>query len=398
MKESEWDGFLDKLRTPLPTTFWITHTHADAQKAKETLHEFKRKADLRAGEVDIHPLPWIPDDMGWFIEAPKVLLRKDPTFSELHKFLIAGTEKGVLNRQEEASMTPAHALQIAAGSKCLDMCAAPGSKTAQMLSMVARENFVKWGRGAPADATEVRQLAGRVDYSEDNGVVVANDLSPERVNILVHQIKRLSALYPLCVFTSHDSRYYPSIKRPQELADGGPPELRFDRILADVMCSGDGTMRKAPHIWKEWHPKASIALFDDQVKIALRAAKILDVGGRFVYSTCSMSPIENEAAVVKILEKSRGSLRLLDARKVVTITSSPGLTSWKVMCPKHTPAMFSTYEEAQAAGSSSLKRCYFPPADERIREEMKKCLRLLPHQGDYGGFFVALFEKVCCTA
>eukprot|EP01061_Rhynchopus_euleeides_P037870 TRINITY_DN65170_c0_g1_i1.p1 TRINITY_DN65170_c0_g1~~TRINITY_DN65170_c0_g1_i1.p1 ORF type:complete len:760 (+),score=330.77 TRINITY_DN65170_c0_g1_i1:56-2281(+) len=395
MQEDEWEPFLARLRTPLPTTFWITATHADATKVKEKLYEFKRKADERASDnIVIRPLAWIPDDMGWYVEAPRVLLRKDPTFSELHKFLIVNTDKGVISRQEEASMVPAYALQVAAGCKCLDMCAAPGSKTAQMMNALAHENYLKWGRGFPAGGEEVHQLTGRIDYSNDNGVVVANDLSPERVNILVHQIKRLAPLYPLVVFTSHDSRFFPSVKRLAAEPQAEATEVRFDRILADVMCSGDGTMRKAPYIWKDWHPKNSIQLHDMQVKIALRAAKLLEVGGRFVYSTCSMSPIENEAAVAHILRQSRGCLRLMDTRKIVTIASSPGLTSWKVMCPKNPPAMFSTYAEAQAAGSP-VKECFFPPADAAVREEMKKCLRLLPHQGDYGGFFVALFEKTC---
>ena len=393
MNEADWEKFLEMMAKPLPTTFWITHTHADAAKVKEVLHEFRRKAEGTDG-ITVQPISWVPDDMAWFVEAPRVMLRKDPTFSELHRFLIRNTEKGVINRQEEASMVPAHVLGVEPGSKCLDMCAAPGSKTAQLLSMLSHQNHLKWGRGCGVQRPdEHHQLHGRVDYSEDNGVVVANDMSTDRVNILVHQVKRLARLYPLAVFVSHNAIYFPSLKRPAEGAAGTRSELRFDRILCDVMCSGDGTLRKAPHMWRQWKPNESLQLHKMQVQVALRAARLTEVGGRVVYSTCSLSPIENEAAVAHILRKARGSLRLLDARKLVSIKSSPGLTTWQAMCPKKN-VMYSTFEAAKAAGASQLRRFHFPPADEAVRDELPKCLRLFPHQGDFGGFFVAVFEKV----
>ena len=58
---------------------------------------------------------------------------------------------------------------------------------------------------------------------------------------------------------------------PQEEA------LRFDRILADVPCSGDGTMRKAPDIWRRWSVATGNGLHLMQLRIALQGCKLLKV-------------------------------------------------------------------------------------------------------------------------
>ena len=67
----------------------------------------------------------------------------------------------------------------------------------------------------------------------------------------------------------------------------------FDRILYDVPCSGDGTMRKYRRMEKMGYDER-IALHRLQVQIAMRGVSLLKVGGLMVYSTCSQ-PVENEA-------------------------------------------------------------------------------------------------------
>lgn len=86
--------------------------------------------------------------------------------------------------------------------------------------------------------------------------------------------------------------------------------LLFDRVLADVPCTGDGTLRKNPDLWGKWHHNMGKSLHHLQLKIALRGARLLRVGGRMVYSTCSLNPIEDEAVVAALLSKSKGSLPL----------------------------------------------------------------------------------------
>ena len=399
LSEEGYASMIEALKKPLPTTLWITPTHREAEQVKEKLREYCIKAQSmppteNGEQVKISPISWVDNEMAWFIDIPRATLRKDPVFSPLHKDLIHYTTKGVINRQEECSMIPAYALQVSSGNRCLDMCAAPGSKTAQLLSMLSVENLNHFSRIGKtqdfeeAEPTRTKVFKGRIDYSQDEGVVVANDLSTERINILVSQIKRLEPLYPLAVFCSHDARYFPSLP-----PDSEGTKKKFDRILCDVMCGGDGTLRKAPHQWKSWCPKHSIQLHDMQVQIAMRAGKLLDVGGRFVYSTCSMSPIENEAVVQHILLAAKGSLHLLDLHKILPKTPSfKGLKKWSVMDPE-TKKMHEKYPENPDEVHSSVKK-YFFPAENVESLGLEKTMRVLPHKGNVGGFFVATFEKV----
>ena len=54
-------------------------------------------------------------------------------------------------------------------------------------------------------------------------------------------------------------------------------DVHFDRILCDVPCSGDGTMRKAPDIWRRWSVNQGNGLHIMQLRIALQGAKLLKV-------------------------------------------------------------------------------------------------------------------------
>ncbi|CAI7886565.1 unnamed protein product [Closterium sp. NIES-54] len=117
--------------------------------------------------------------------------------------------------------------------------------------------------------------------------VVANELDIRRCHLLVHQTQRLSS--PCILVTNHAAQLFPSLSISSDAAaaapasaaaeaekegeevkgdnaeavggDGAAGEVKgeaegegelFDRILCDVPCSGDGTMRKAPDIWKKW--------------------------------------------------------------------------------------------------------------------------------------------------
>lgn len=69
-----------------------------------------------------------------------------------------------------------------------------------------------------------------------------------------------------------------------------------------------------------------------QLRIAVRGVEQLAVGGRMVYSTCSLNPIEDEAVIAALLEKSEGSLELADSSSDLPgLKWMPGVTSWKVL-------------------------------------------------------------------
>lgn len=116
------------------------------------------------------------------------------------------------------------------------MCAAPGSKTAQLLEFLHADTD-----GVPTPS----------------GYVVANDVNNKRCYMLVHQAKRLNS--PCIVIVNHDSAVFPNMLATSP--NGNSVEtVQFDRVLCDVPCSGDGTMRKNPDIWMKWTPANAINL------------------------------------------------------------------------------------------------------------------------------------------
>lgn len=118
----------------------------------------------------------------------------------------------------------------------MDMCAAPGSKTAQLLEALHAQDSVT--------ATSI-----------PTGLLIANDSDQKRTHLLIHQSARLPS--PALMVTNLDASIYPAMKiagPPRPNGEGRDIQLLFDRILCDVPCSGDGTMRKNVGIWKNWQP------------------------------------------------------------------------------------------------------------------------------------------------
>ena len=109
-----------------------------------------------------------------------------------------------------------------------------------------------------------------------------------------------------------------------------PQSLSFDRVLADVPCSGDGTSRKNIGIWKQWNQLGALALHSLQFDIAWKGCALLKVGGYICYSTCSQNPVENEAVVAELLRRANGSLELVD-KKLEGFKTRPGISTWKVL-------------------------------------------------------------------
>lgn len=124
---------------------------------------------------------------------------------------------------------------------------------------------------------------------------------------------------PQILFTCCDGRFFPSA-------------TRFNRILADVPCSGDGTTRKNINLWKSWSQLGALSLHAMQYQIAWQGAScLLEVGGYMCYSTCSVNPIEDEAVVADLLRNANGALELVDI-KLDGFKVRPGMSSWHVMC------------------------------------------------------------------
>ena len=88
--------------------------------------------------------------------------------------------------------------------------------------------------------------------------MIANDVDVQRCNLLIHQTKRMCSAN--LIVTNHEAQHFPSCyltKGSVEISKEGHEELgksvlQFDSVLCDVPCSGDGTLRKAPDIWRKW--------------------------------------------------------------------------------------------------------------------------------------------------
>jgi NOL1/NOP2/fmu family ribosome biogenesis protein len=172
------------------------------------------------------------------------------------------------------------------GERVLDLCAAPGGKTA------------------------------RIAFALGNrGTVIANDVSRHRMPALRDTIDRLGLLDV-------------SVTR----ADGGslPSAIgTFDRVLVDAPCSGEGTVRKISGSAAHFGAKNALRLQGRQIALLRKAVQRCRPGGRVVYATCSFAPEENEAVVDAVLREDGGrSLRVADV-DLPGLVTSPGVTAWE---------------------------------------------------------------------
>lgn len=280
----EWDTFMEYMRKTLPTTFRLpagkltTPTIADIIA---TIHIPHLSGIEFEGEKVDPPriLSWYPRGLGYEFSAPKRVLRKLPEMKEFHQFLVYQTEVGNISRQEAVSMVPPLLLDVQPDHVVLDACASPGSKTAQLVEALH---------------TKTDPITGEASFVPfPSGIVIANDAEYTRAQLLVHQSARLPS--PSLMVTNLDASLFPTLR----LENG--EQVLFDRILCDVPCSGDGTLRKNVGIWKKWSTGDGNGLHSLQLRILLRAMNMLRPGGKIVYSTCSMNPLENEAVLAAAL-------------------------------------------------------------------------------------------------
>ncbi|KAM3596512.1 uncharacterized protein V6R79_015890 [Siganus canaliculatus] len=370
--DGEFEQFMEAMREPLPATIRITGYKSHA---KEILHCLKDKyfKDILDLEIDgqkmeaPQPLSWYPDEQAWHTNMSRKIIRKSPLLEKFHQFLVSETESGNISRQEAVSMIPPLLLKIEPHHKILDMCAAPGSKTAQLIEM----------------------LHADMDVPFPEGFVIANDVDNKRCYLLVHQAKRLNS--PCIMVVNHDASCIPTLTVDSE---GKKDILFYDRILCDVPCSGDGTMRKNIDVWKKWTTSNSLHLHGLQLRIAVRGVEQLAVGGRMVYSTCSLNPIEDEAVIAALLEKSEGALELADgSADLPGLKWMPGVTSWKLMTKDG--QWYADWSEVPSSRHTQIRPTMFPPKDpEKLAGmHLERCMRILPHHQNTGGFFVAVLVK-----
>lgn len=305
------------------------------------------------------------------------MLKRLDGLADLKEWLMGENDTGAITRQEAVSMIPPLLLAVDPSHRVLDMCASPGSKTGQMLEFLMSER-------APS------------------GYVLANDVDMKRCHTLIHQCKRLQS--PGFAVICHEAQFMPRLYDRHDLADGRPaPDMpgMFDRILADVPCSGDGTLRKNADIFKRWSPHDGISLHPLQIQIAQKGLGQLQPGGYLVYSTCSMNPIEDEAVIAELLRAGGPEFELVDVSgRLEGLRRCAGVDDWKVFdrSLRPVPSFADVVARVEADDDARAVRAFhasmFPPSnEERALFHLDRCVRVLPHQQDSGGFFIALLHR-----
>jgi len=198
-------------------------------------------SDEVVGELEHEGISLAP---GALLTSARIVTRGDITRASAFR-------EGRVFIQDEASQLVAALVGI--GSRILDCCAAPGGKTAA--------------------------IASRNPESE----IVAAELHPHRAELLRNRVRAENVR----VITA-DALDLP--------LHGG-----FNRVLADVPCSGTGTLARNPEIKWRLKPEDLKELHQKQAAILRAALQQLAPGGRAVYSTCSLEPEENEAVIEEVV-------------------------------------------------------------------------------------------------
>jgi NOL1/NOP2/sun family putative RNA methylase len=258
----DWPAFVDAMNRPLATCVWANPSRIGPVGLAEILGEdgIESRALAAPGSGLRLAEGLRPGRRWWFVA-------------------------GLAHIQEAASQVPVHLMDLRPGHRVLDLCAAPGGKTAQI-------GFALGNRGT----------------------LLANDFSTDRIRALQGNLDRLGLVN--VTTCCRDAASWPA-------AAG-----TFDRILLDAPCSSEGTLRRNPELAGRLGPELSARLSTRQRAMLRKAVQRCRAGGRIVYATCTLAPEENELVVRAVLREFDGRLRLVPAA-VPGLVTAPGVTRWR---------------------------------------------------------------------
>jgi tRNA (cytosine49-C5)-methyltransferase len=268
---------------------------------KISVAELKKRLEK---EWNLIPVPWCKE--GFWIDHRGKGEEKRYDIGNLIEHSL-----GYIYVQEPASMLPPVVLDPQPREVILDMAAAPGSKTTQ-IGM----------------------------YMENKGVLVANDITSDRLASLGINLQRCGVRNAVITKT-----YGQKVKG------------EYDRILVDAPCSGTGTIRKSLKTLMIWNPDMVVRLSQTQKKMLQHAWSLVKPGGTVVYSTCTMEPEEDEGVVSWFLENNKDAEIQdikLDIKRSEPVKEFNGV---------------------------------------KFHPDVKKCLRIWPQDNDTEGFFVCKIRK-----
>ncbi len=267
---------------------------------------------------ELNSVPWCKEAFFIDRENREEALGRD----ELH--LLGG-----FYMQESASMLPAELLAAKPGDAILDMSAAPGSKTTEI--------------GA--------KMQGR-------GVIIANDIQEKRLWTLKNAIHRSGVIN--VIVTKKVGQWF--AKHMTE---------RFDKVLCDAPCTAQGTVRKDSDALRYCSIESIEKMSRLQYQLLESAIHSAKVGGRIIYSTCTLTPEENEGVILQILERFPDQLEVVDPR---TLNIAP-----------------EGYWDQAIKDSEIVQKSLNP------QSQPQPLIRLWPQTYDTEGFFSAVLRKTAPT-
>lgn len=237
-----------------------------AQYGKEKAVEIISAKSDTLEHIRINSRMATPDDVEFLLKKNKVEFKK----SDVGGYIVKATDcvkrmfdKGLVTFQSPSSMLAVQALNVTDGAQVLDICSAPGGKAVYMSEVCP------------------------------HGKITACDLYPHRVALIQKYKNRM---------------HTPNVKAIQSDACVLNDEWKdsFDFVLCDAPCSCLGTFKKHPDVFLNKDEKCVRELADTQRKIIENAAKYLKVGGKMVYSTCTLFKEENDDVVNDFLAENDG--------------------------------------------------------------------------------------------
>lgn len=244
---------------------WIIELWIRQFGEKDTKELLKANEKVQYDSVRVNTLKTTREEMSKKFTEFNYGKLSDVFYTEDVKSIINSSEfnEGLITLQDEAPALVSHLLKPKAGQEILDICAAPGGKT-----------------------THVAQL------TDDKASITAMDLYPHRVKLIEETAKRLGI-----------KSINVKVKDATEIEESF--YNKFDRIIADVPCSGLGVIRKKPDIKFNINEDDIEKINEVQKKILENAALYLKVGGILVYSTCTNVFKENQETIEWFLDKNK---------------------------------------------------------------------------------------------
>lgn len=190
-------------------------------------------------------------------------------------------ENGLLKEyfMDPASLLLAQTLPLENADRVLDMCAAPGGKTLVLFS--------------------------KLSQISPYAVLISNEFSNGRREALIKVIQN---------YIPMPQRNQIWVKGQNGVRYGMSQPESFDAILLDAPCSGEAHLIENSKEMGVWNPKRTKGLAIKQYSLLSSAWNALKVGGYILYSTCSISPYENDGVIEKLIKKKRDQVHILTAK------------------------------------------------------------------------------------